>query len=66
MIVGDKVKYIGVRRKNLIGQSGIITETHLENPNELRADEYAVDFGFEEDCEYILRGKQLVKEAPRQ
>ena len=59
MKIGDKVKYIGVRRKNIIGQIGVITSTQAESPEELRADEYTVDFGFEDDCEYYLREKQL-------
>lgn len=59
MKIGDKVKYIGVRQKSIIGQIGIITSTHTESPEELRADEYIVDFGFEDDCEYYLREKQL-------
>ena len=59
MKIGDKVKYIGVRHKDIIGQIGIITSTHTESPEELRADEYTVDFGYEDDCEYYLREKQL-------
>ncbi|MFA5195438.1 MAG: hypothetical protein WC401_06550 [Bacteroidales bacterium] len=66
MKIGDKVKYTGVRRKEIIGQIGIITSTHAESPEELRIDEYVVDFGFEDDCEYYLREKQLeLVEAPK-
>jgi len=60
--VGDRVKYVGVRRKGIIGQIGIVVDTKKENisPLYLREDECAVDFGFEDECEYVLREKQLV------
>lgn len=59
MKVGDKVRYIGVRRKGIIGQIGVITEQYPGKDDDLRRDEYVVDFGFEDDCEYYLREKQL-------
>ena len=62
--VGDKVKYIGKRNKKIMNQIGVISATKLDNylGMKLRKDEYLVDFGYEDDCEYIIREPQLVEE----
>jgi hypothetical protein len=47
-----------------MNQIGVISATKLDNylGMKLRKDEYLVDFGYEDDCEYIIREPQLVEE----
>jgi hypothetical protein len=59
--LNQKVKYIGKRKKNILGQIGVIVATKNDNDLDikLRSDEYAVDFGFEDDFIEIIRKPQL-------
>jgi hypothetical protein len=63
--IGDKVKYVGVRRFNLVGCIGTVMATKEDNEYDddykLRSDEVLVDFGYEDDNEYVIRLKQLKK-----
>ena len=61
--VGNKVKYIGKRNRRIRNQIGVVSATKLDNWQgiKLRCDEYLVDFGFEEDYEYVIREPQLAE-----
>ena len=58
----DKVKYIGVRQKEIVGCVGIVIALKDDNEFEeynLRKDEALVDFGSEDDCFKVVRFPQL-------
>lgn len=61
--VDDSVRYIGKRNKSILNQIGVVVATKDDDFLELklRSDEYAVDFGYEDDNIYIIRKPQLVK-----
>ena len=58
MKVDDKVKYIRLKRKAIVGCIGTIVATKDNNEYEeykLKSNEALVDFGFEDDCLYVCR-----------
>ena len=62
MKVNDKVKYTGVRQKEIVGCIGYVIA--LKDDNEfaeykLRSDEALVDFGSEDDCLKVVRFNKL-------
>ena len=63
MKLNDKVKYTGVRQKEIVGCVGIVIA--LKDDNEyadyytLRKDEALVDFGSEDECLKVVRFPQL-------
>ena len=62
MKLEDKVKYTGVRQKEIVGCVGIVIALKDDNEFEeykLRSDEALVDFGFEDDCVKVVRFPQL-------
>ena len=63
--IEEFVKYIGSRRKYLIGNIGFIIGTKgdcsILLEYKLRSDEYLVDFGSEDDFLLVIREKQLEK-----
>lgn len=63
--VDDFVCYTGKRKRDILGQCGVVVANKEDNFLELklRKDEYAVDFGFEDDYIVIIREAQLKKEV---
>ena len=62
MKLNDKVKYTGVRQKEIVGCVGIVIALKDDNEFEeynLRKDEALVDFGSEDECLKVVRFPKL-------
>ena len=62
MKLNDKVKYIGVRQKGIVGCIGFVVALKDDNEFEeynLRSDEALADFGSEDDCLKVVRFNKL-------